>query len=343
MTVPSHPDFWRDNPVIAGMSYDGILRHNGRNRPIYLRLETVNTCNNDCVICAYGSQTRTKQIMPRDVFEKAIGDYVELGGGFLSFTPLVGDFFLDRHLLERLQYLEAVPQIRELGVTTNGAMAHRFDDHELTYILSRFKRISISIYGVDRVEYESMTRKKTYDHMVDGLHRIISLASHDVSLEFRLLNAKSPEELRAWVMREVKPAEGAQFRINSIITDYANWGIFDQANNPLTGDAKWFASERTESRAQCLIPIFACIVYSSGNVSFCPCDNYDDTDELRIGKIQDMSLAEMYNSPRVRELWNWAKHGTPEFCKTCSFHIDMEMLRSDPEILANPHKIVGAG
>jgi Iron-sulfur cluster-binding domain len=179
--------------------------------------------------------------------------------------------------------------------------------------------------------------------MIEGVRRILSLAPIKVSLEFRLLHAKSKNDLYDWVTREVRPAPGANYVINSVITDYANWGIYTETNNPLAGDAKWFASQRTERRQQCLIPMFACIVYSSGNVSFCPCDNYDDVKELRIGNILQNSLTDMYNSPRTVALWNWDKHGTPEFCKGCSFHIGLDLLRADPEILTNPHKIVGAG
>lgn len=343
MINSANSDFWQNSDVLRSVPYQGILRRNGRNRPIYLRVETVNTCNNDCVICAYGDQSRPKEIMQQATFEKTVRDYVDLGGGFLSFTPLVGDFFLDRHLLDRLKFLETVPEITSLGVTTNAAMAHRFDDVDLRYILSRFAHLSISVYGVDRAEYETMTRKLTYDRMLDGIRRILSFAPVEVSLEFRLLNAKSKDALFDWVKQEVRPSQGARYTINSVITDYANWGIYDDANNPLSGDAKWFASQRTERRQQCLIPIFACIVYSSGNVSFCPCDNYDDAKELRIGNILQESLLEMYNSPRAIALWNWDEHGTPEFCKACSFHIGLDLLRSDPDILTNPHKIVGAG
>ena len=236
-----------------------------------------------------------------------------------------------------------MPEVSALGVTTNGAMAHRFNDAELGYILSRFSFLSISIYGVDQAEYEAMTRKKTYARMIEGVRRILSFAQVPISLEFRLLNAKSKETLYDWVRDAVRPSTTAQYFINSAIMDYANWGIYDSVNNPLSGNAKWFASPRLERRQQCLIPLFACLVYSNGNVSFCPCDNYDDAKELRIGNIEDDSLSDLYNSSAVRALWNWDAHGTPEFCKACSFHIGLELLRSDPEILTNPHKIVGAG
>src|SRR5215475_13722152 len=81
----------------------------------------------------------------------------EMGGGFLSLTPLVGDVLLDRYLSDHLQFLRTVPEIRSLGVTTNGAMMHRFGDAELATILPSFDRLSLSIYGTDASEYATMT------------------------------------------------------------------------------------------------------------------------------------------------------------------------------------------
>jgi molybdenum cofactor biosynthesis enzyme MoaA len=105
--------------------------------------------------------------MSQAIFEQAECDYVDLGGGFLSLTRLVADLFLDRDLLDRLRYLEPVPEVTALGVTTNGAMAHRFNDAELGYIFSRFSFLSISIYSVDEAEYQAMTRKKAYARKIE--------------------------------------------------------------------------------------------------------------------------------------------------------------------------------
>ena len=193
-----------------------------------------------------------------------------------------------------------------------------------------------------------MTGRKTYFRMKEGIRRILTLSPNHVMLEFRLLKKRSKDQLFEWVRTEILPEwDAATFaervHINSVITDYANWGIYDALNTPLPADASWFSSERQETRQQCLIPIFACIVFSNGNVSFCPCDNFDDTPELRLGNIMSDSLISMYNSPRAQELWNWSSCGTPEFCKNCSFHIPLDVLRENPTILTDPHQIVGAG
>lgn len=340
--------WWADVPELAGIPVEGKLTAGPLARPLYLRIETVNACNNKCIICAYRDQTRAKATMPQVVFEKAVRDYAALGGGFLSLTPLVGDIFLDRALIERLRFLETVPEVTALGVTTNGAMAHRFDDEALAYVVGRFDRLGLSVYGVSDVEYQQMTGRDTYRLMCDGIRRILRASRGLVSLEFRLLERKTADDLRRWLIAEVlegddTPLASGRIAINSILTDYANWGLYDPVANPLPKDARWFASDYAADRPQCMIPILCCIVLSNGNVSFCPCDNFDDVPELRLGSIADSSLADLYNSARTKDLWQWKTCGTPEFCRRCSFHLPMTTLAADPTLLDDPHRLVGAG
>jgi MoaA/NifB/PqqE/SkfB family radical SAM enzyme len=343
-------DLWSQHPAFAKLPYEGRLTHEGNNRPLYLRIETVNTCNNHCIICAYVDQERPKSIMPMEMFEKAVKDYVAIGGGYLSLTPLVGDIFLDRLLLQRLEFLRGIKEVTSIGVTTNAAMAHRFDDNELGQVVCIIDRISISVYGTDREEYETMTKRDTYAQMVEGIRRIITLSQTMVSLEFRLLNKKSRHKLFEWLCKEILPGVdpdkvARKTRINSSITDYGNWGIYNQENNPLPpdADAKWFSDEaiRIENRPQCLWPVFACIVFSNGNVSLCACVNYNDVPDLCMGHIMENSLSEIYNSERAAALWNWEGHCTPEFCKSCTMHIPLDIMKDRPSILTNPYQVVG--
>jgi sulfatase maturation enzyme AslB (radical SAM superfamily) len=49
-------------------------------RPFELHLELTNLCNANCVFCPYQFQTRKVEFMSDEVFQKAVGDYVRLGG-----------------------------------------------------------------------------------------------------------------------------------------------------------------------------------------------------------------------------------------------------------------------
>jgi MoaA/NifB/PqqE/SkfB family radical SAM enzyme len=298
-------------------------------------LETVNLCNNDCLICAYRNQERAKTQMSMDVFEKTIGDYADMGGGYVSLTPLVGDVLLDRLLPKRIALLVKAPSVSGVGFTTNVAMAHRFDDKELAAIISPLQRVSISVYGLDQTEYETMTQRKTYRRMVEGIRRIVDVASTTVSLEFRLLQKRSREYVESWVDNELGVKLGSKASVNSIITDYAKIPQF--ASSGRKKDSVRSGREPTA------IPLFAFMVFSNGNVSFCPCDNFQDAEELSLGNVMDRPLSEIYNSEKARKLWDWAGSGVPAFCQKCSFHMPMAMLASNPTIVDDPFQIVGAG
>ena len=102
-----------------------FFTHRGRYRPLGLLIETVNICNNDCVICPYSAQTRDRRIMSTSLFEKVVDDYARIGGGPVSLTPMVGEVFLDKRLRERLTYLRGTPSITKVSTITNATMVRR--------------------------------------------------------------------------------------------------------------------------------------------------------------------------------------------------------------------------
>jgi radical SAM protein with 4Fe4S-binding SPASM domain len=325
--------------VLNRKSYQRYLAHRGAFRPIALFCETVNLCNNSCIICPYDRQTRAKGTMSMDLFDKVLRDYSALGGGHLSFTPVVGDALLDRHLVERIRRCEAYPSIQGLSFTTNGAVADLFDDEELEYVLSRLRRIYISVYGLNEGEYRTMTRRDTYKRLILGIERILRLARNEVVLGFRLLVRRSKEELNEWLenldsYRDCK----ATVSIHPPVYSYSNWGVFD-ISVALPGDARW--REAPGEKDQCLIPLLGCQVFWDGNVSFCPCDDYDEAESLHLGNLHNQSLAELYNSRRARDLWNWRQAGMPEFCRKCSFYQPLTNVRMAGDIFEDPLILAG--
>jgi len=175
--------------------HDELIRFftfRGRYRPLALTVETINICNNDCIICPYSLQRRSKQTMSIELFAKTIRDYVEIGGGNLGLTPMTGEIFLDKFLQARLDLIRSEPSITSVSAISNASTVHRFSDDKLSELLDGFDRISISVYGLDAEEYEVMTRKAQYERMVNGIVRILALGGTDkVSLAIRHLKVRS--------------------------------------------------------------------------------------------------------------------------------------------------------
>lgn len=318
-----------------------FIRFDGRFRPLMLVCETTNICNNHCIICAYDSQTRKKQRMSLDVFRETIRQYEDIGGGGLSLTPMVGDVFLDRALPERLEIIaEKRDVVRRLSITTNAAYVKLYSDNELGLLLSHFDHIQISVYGIDAEEFSAMTKTSGYELMRVGIERIVRFSRGTITLGFRCLKARSPAEIQNWV--ESIPGfdrASKRVRFHGSMRQYANWGLFD-TSRPLPFGAEWIAPTSGE-KDQCGIPLLAMQVFSNGNVSFCPCDDFDNNEELHLGNVMETTLSEMFNSPKARKLWDWKAHGTPTFCKACSFHRPLVDLIETPNLFEDPLVVVG--
>ncbi|MFA5265937.1 MAG: radical SAM protein, partial [Opitutaceae bacterium] len=236
------------HPSLDIVAHQKQLFHNGQSRPVMLICETVNVCNNDCMVCAYSSMGREKQHMSMALFEKVLNDYAAMGGGAFSLTPVVGDVLLDRHLLDRLHLLKKYPTIRPVSVTTNLVAADRFSDDELAFILDSFDKVHVSIYGLTAEHYRLLARKDNYAKVERALQRVANTGRLGIiAFGFRLLRAHTEEEIRQWIRHYL--GHDAPFTQTH---HYANWGIFD-ISSPLPFDAKWIApSAHTEP---CLIPL----------------------------------------------------------------------------------------
>ena len=328
-------DPWRRFYYVNPAEHGSKLKRGDWYRPLMLQLETVNTCNNLCVICAYEPHERPKTIMPLKTFEKVLHDYSELGGGYLSLTPVTGDILLDKHLLARLEMIKRYPAITEVGVTTNAAMLDRFSDDEVRAIVNSFGRLQISIYGLDEEEYFAMTKRRTYERAIEGIQRILAVRKKNVSLAFRLLKRRTRQDVDDWIANVVGCMEPVT--VSSLMTEgYANFSTLDR-NAPLPFGAKW--GPLRSNQTECLIPLLAVQVSSNGDVGFCPC--VGSLEGLRLGNIEQNSLAEIYNSPRTRALWDW-NSGIPAVCKTCTFHQPLSMLKTYPSIFDDPFPLFGA-
>jgi Radical SAM superfamily/Iron-sulfur cluster-binding domain len=310
---------------VYNTEYLSFFTHKGEYRPLTITIETVNICNNDCIICPYSAQTRRKQTMTMPLFEKIIRDYAEIGGGQIGLTPMVGEIFLDKLLLQRLQMLTEHPSIREISAITNASMVNLYGDIELAAILTNFARLNVSIYGLDAEEFTLMTRKASYEQFYEGLCRILAILGPDkVLLCGRQLKARSESEVESWLEQLARDSgiNGSRLKFSGTRT-FANWGHFD-TNIPLPLSAKWLPAR--VNHAQCALPLISAQILSDGTTSFCGCANFDGISELNIGNIAETSLREMMRSDRVTNLWNWPKCGVPEFCKTCTFHMPIEKL-----------------
>lgn len=304
-------------------------------RPIMLICETINICNNLCIICPYCHMKRKKQTMLMDLFEKVLADYSAIGGGKLSLTPVVGEVFLDKYLVERMRRIRCYPKITGVSFTTNASAVDKVADNELLEIIGGLERVHISVYGLDADEHKLITQRDTYEAMVKGIRRIVGAGADrlQISLGFRLVKQQPQEVIEKWIMRACgKPVNyGVTYK-------YANWGAGFEPSRPLPLDGQWLLPQ--ENREQCLIPLSAVQVFSDGRVSFCPCPDYDASPELSLGRLQESSLLELINSEKNVALWNFSTQ-VPKYCRHCTFHRSLYDINQLELLLKDPVSYIG--
>lgn len=304
-------------------------------RPLMVVCETVNICSNSCIICPYGTMTRKKEVMPLELFEKLLKDYSAMGGGQLSLTPRAGEIFLDPLLTSRLDLIGNYKKITGISVTTNAVESGRFPDTELRRILSSFSRFRISVYGLDPGEYATMTRRNTYPRMVENINRIIGLSPRpgSITLAFRLLREPKRKEIDAWINENLSAKPPYNFS-----KAFMDWGGSLDATKPLPLSGTW--RHARANATQCGLALLACMVFSNGDVSFCPCNDYDIKEEFRLGNIAEASLAAIINSQKNAKLWDSPLY-LPRSCAFCSSHRPVQALGwYYPEFFDNPARVI---
>ncbi len=150
---------------------------------------------------------------------------------------------------------------------------------------------------------------------------------------FRLLHSRTREELAAWLERQF--GRVLPFGATS---SFANWGVLD-TTRPLPGNAKWISINY--NKTQCAVPLLAMQVSSNGDVSFCPCDDFQNVEELKLGNVRDTTLAQMYDSDKVTALYDFGTN-VPKWCRACSFHVPLADEQQVETLCKDPMVSIGA-
>jgi radical SAM protein with 4Fe4S-binding SPASM domain len=321
--------------ALALMSLGG----DSRLRPFMLIVETVNICNAECVFCAYTLQTRPKGFMTDALFERTLQQYLEMGGGKISLTPMVGDVLLDRKLPQRMQALRVYASRLAPSVTTNLYALKHWSDDVVAEMLNTFQRVHISCYGITEEENYAITKRRhhaTFCHEMQRLLRIKreSQTAAEIVIGFRTIYEYGPEQI-------------AEFQVNSfgevlastgVTSTYCNWG--NAMRGHLPGDARW-APDR-ENHTPCVLLAIALQVYHDGRVSACACCDFDASAELTLGNVSDSTLVELFNGEKSAQIWRAHQLGDmPNICRNCTFHSPMLNLTPAHPVLSNIMDVVG--
>jgi len=294
-------------------------------RPFELHLELTNLCNANCVFCPYQFQTRKIEFMSDEVFQKAVADYVSLGGGSVGLTPIVGDALIDPKFLERVRYLRAHPAIDRIWLTTNCILLDRFGIEAI--LKSGVNAINVSTAGFDADMYERVYRNGSYNRMRRNVQELVernTALGSPVAVAIALRPDRPLEEVMAHP--DFQPILAHKPELDF------TWS-FTSANGRITREilpASMKLRVVTQRREACVNTYNGPIVLPNGTVMGCSCvAAMDAVQDLSIGDIRHSSLDEIWAGSRVRDLRS--SFGTPQLnstCAGCDMYRDLEFYRT---------------
>jgi radical SAM protein with 4Fe4S-binding SPASM domain len=294
-------------------------------RPFELHLELTNLCNADCVFCPYQFQERKPEFMSDRVLEKALTDFVKIGGGSIGLTPIVGDALIDPRFVERVKQLRAEPSIDRIWLTTNAIL---LDKHGVQEVLdSGITHMNISTAGFDEAMYTRVFRNKSYRRMRENVLELLRLNAQR-SRPIPIAIALRPDRPLDEVMQHPDFHEILAYHPDLDFT----WA-YTSANGRITRDAlppiMKLRSVR-HRRESCVNLWNGPIVLPDGTVMACSCvAAMDAVADLGIGNILESSLPEIWRSQKLKDLRE--RFGTKALNKTCAgcdMYRDLEFYRT---------------
>jgi radical SAM protein with 4Fe4S-binding SPASM domain len=294
-------------------------------RPFELHLELTNLCNADCVFCPYQFQEREVQFMSDEVFHKAVGDYMDIGGGSVGLTPIVGDALIDPKFLDRVRYLRALPKVDRIWLTTNAILLDKFGvDNVLT---SGINSVNISTAGFEAEMYRRVYRNASYERM---RRNVVELVERNSALgsPVAVTIALRPDRPLDAVMAD---ADFQPILAHKPQLDFT-WS-FTSANGRITRDILPPAMKLrvVGSRPEACVSTYnGPIVLPDGNLMGCSCvAAMDAVKDLGIGNILQSSLHEIWTGAAAARLRSsFSEGGLNATCSGCDMYRDLELYRT---------------
>jgi hypothetical protein len=295
-----------------------------------LNIETSSLCNLECVFCAYGKKSSPKVSMKDAFFNNCIEQATAMGYSQFELTPMTGDVFMDRHIFNKLEFLDRHPAVECYHFFTNFTLPDRDDVIRLVG-LKKLKNLTVSIYGHDLASFVAITKstEKVYRRLHDNLQTLLALRSERAfKLDIVIRTTRdAPRQSSSDVMKLVESfrAQGVHTRSSQV---YNNWGGYvTQADvQGLAIDVT--GTESTYKLGACSLLFTDFQIMATGIVNGCAARDVDAS--LTIGDLREMPLNKILSpeNPIYMRLIEEQQRG--EFravCKSCDYYKSIYHVR----------------
>jgi MoaA/NifB/PqqE/SkfB family radical SAM enzyme len=267
---------------------------------------TINNCNLNCYFCRGGVEvTALKEysrfkIMSTAEFKAIVEKCIQSEIKFFDLTPAIGEPFIDKDFITKLQILEDNPNIKEYTTTTNLLLLTK----EQIIHLSKLKKLilDISIYGENSEDYFKNTNRDEFNNFLAKLEVLYDNSS-DLKMRF--------------IQRCVLSDTSDLFHYINIFRINRNVNLITNEVYNVNRASKVSQNETRKRNGVCPFgPGAGGGIVTGGDVLFCPFHDFERTGVM--GNIFTDSLKVIYNSNKWKEIIN--NHQNNNYigmCKGC--------------------------
>lgn len=183
--------------------YDRFNRH-----ITYLRISVTDRCNFRCQYCMPAEGVPLKkhdEILSFDEIVDVVKAGTKLGIKKIRLTG--GEPLVRKNLPELVQMIAAIPEIKDIGLTTNGVLLPKYAK---ALKAAGLKRVNISLDTLDPEKFSQITRIGNLDDVLTGIDAAIDAELLPVKINFVRMPGENEEDEQA--VREYCKSKNVELR-----------------------------------------------------------------------------------------------------------------------------------
>jgi MoaA/NifB/PqqE/SkfB family radical SAM enzyme len=284
--------------------------------PEVISIESSSHCNADCIMCPREQLTRSKGNMRMDLYHKIIDECATFKRQVRLIQPFMfGEPFINKQLVEMIQYTKSKLPRTPINVSTNGSLINPAKAQAI--IDSGLDKINIDIDGATKGTFEDVRIGLNYDEVVENAKHLMALK--------RKLRSKTPEITVTIINMDQTQHEIDDFKEqwalvadHVVVQSYTTWtgsvedrNVGDQADASYTGGFTF----------PCKHPWEEFVIANDGKVSIC-CLDFDF--KVVVGDVSKQSIWDIWHGDQlnmVREKMVDNKYHELDICSQCNNYI----------------------
>lgn len=211
-----------------------------------LRISVTDRCNIRCFYCMPAENVQfmdRKELLTFEEIERFVRVAVPLGLRKIRLTG--GEPLVRRDLHVLVRKLAAIPEIVDIGLTTNGILlAEQAQD----LYDAGLRRINVSLDALDPRKFEQITRRQGYEKVIAGIHVAQAVGFNPVKVNAVAVRGLTEEEIIPF---------GHFARETGVEIRFIEFMPLD-ADNAWERDKVLFAHEIIEKLSQEIMPLVPC-------------------------------------------------------------------------------------